>query len=96
MTKKIEITLNDDSNWGDTDMTGIDERASVRKLEQMVADAVAEEYAGYEVEVDSAQLMNTKVNIYDGTGEPTDDDVENIREIVGNVWSTWDWVVGVE
>jgi hypothetical protein len=93
MKKSIEITLNSDGTWGDTDMDGIDAKASEAKLEQMIADAVVAEYEGYEVEVSSAQLMNTKVEIYDGTNEPTDDDVENIRETVGYVWSSWDWVI---
>lgn len=93
MSKTIEITLNNDSNWGDTDMTGIDESESESKLEQMVADKVASEYPGFEVEVSSAQLMRTKIEIYDGTENPTDDDEEYIREVISDIWSSWEWVV---
>lgn len=93
MSKTIEITLNNDSNWGDTDMTGIDESASESMLEQMVADEVKSEYPDFDVEVSSAQLMRTEIEIYDGTDDPTSDDEENIREIVSRVWSGWEWVV---
>ena len=93
MGKSIAITLNSDGTWGDTDLSNINERASESKLEQMIADAVAKDYAGFNVEVSSAQVMNTKIEIYDGTNEPTDNDVEDILEIVGDVWGTWDWVV---
>ncbi len=93
MNKSITITLNSDGTWGDTDLSNINEQESESKLEQMIADAVAKDYKGFNVEVSSAQIMNTKIEIYDGTDESTDDDVENIREIAGDVWATWDWVV---
>lgn len=93
MKKSITITLNSDGTWGDTDLSNIDTRASESKLEQMVADAIASEYPGFEVEVDSDQLMNTKILFYDGTNEPKDDEEESIRETIGKIWGTWDWVV---
>lgn len=91
MNKSIEITLNSDGTWGDTDMSDINERASEAKLEQMVADAVAADYPGFDVEVSSAQVGRTEIDIDDD--EYTDKDVENIRDIIGAVWETWDWVV---
>lgn len=93
MNKSITITLNDDGTWGDTDLSGIDTVASEANLEQMIADAVAADYPGFDVEVSSAQVGRTKIVFYDGTNEPTDDEEEDIRETIGGIWETWDWVV---
>ncbi len=82
----IVIKIDSDSIWGDTDLSGIDTRASERKLEQMVADAVAAEYGNVEVSIES--VGNTKIS-----GVDDDDDKDFIREIESSVWQTWQWVV---
>ena len=93
MNKSITITLNSDGTWGSSDMSDINERASEANLEQLIADAVAADYPGFDVEVSSAQVGRTEIVFYDGTNEPTDNEEEDIRETIGGIWETWDWVV---
>lgn len=91
-SKQIKITIDEDGIWGDSDMTGIDAKASVAKLEQMVADKVGEFYPEYDVEVDTGSTGKTKVNIY-GEDEPTDEDEEVINQITSDVYGEWSWVI---
>ena len=84
----IVIKINSDGVWGDTEMGGINERASEKKLEQMVADAVAAEYGDVEVSIE--QVGRTIVAGID------DNEKEPILEIVSETWQTWEWVVEAE
>lgn len=83
----IKIKINSDGIWGDSDMTGVDAQASENKLEEMVAKAVVAEFGGT-VEVGIEQSGMTRV-----CGLDNDTDQEYVREIVSEVWQTWEWVV---
>lgn len=86
----IKIKINNDGIWGDTDMDGVDASASEDNFAQMVADRVAAEY-GSDVEVSIEQVYTTTVS---GLDEYRDlDTIEEIKDLVSEVWQTWDWVV---
>jgi len=88
----IVIKINSDGIWGDTEMDGIDERASEAKLEQMVADKVAEDYGDVEVSIEQVG----RTSVHDEDEELTDREKEEIKEVVSEVWQTWEWVVESE
>lgn len=87
--------------FGDVDPDGenIDTSASVRKFAKLCETAITEGFAKHgetvTVEWDSQNVtgstpygLKTKVN-----GEFDHDDVNFVDEIIGDVWSEWDWIV---
>lgn len=90
MLKDIQIKINNDGIWSDTSLDDVDTSASENELAQRVANAVAKKY-GYAVEVTIENIPDTKVL---GLDEFTDsNDIERIKEIIADIWATWDWVI---
>jgi len=87
----IVIKINSDGIWGDSVMDGIDVSASESKLERMVADKVSEAYGDVEVSIENVGRTSVDTDSIDE--ELTDTEKEEIKDIISEVWETWDWVV---
>ncbi|GAB4203536.1 MAG: hypothetical protein OHK0022_27780 [Roseiflexaceae bacterium] len=90
----IRINADDDAMVGSEGWGEYDAASSTSMFEQSVADAVAAKFPGASVSVSSDYaISNTRIVIDTDEDERTDENERFVRDIIGDVWESWDWLV---
>lgn len=90
MSKKIVIRYDDDALFGG-DCTGIDQAASAARFGEMAEFAVQQVYPGAEIEIEYGPSMRGDEFRFDGVID--ENETENVKEITGEVYQSFQWVV---
>ena len=90
MTITIHIDTNEDSMWGDSGSDGYDADASVKKYVEMVSAELEAEFPGCEIQEHDGWMRP----IVDADDHPISDrDVDVAHQIIGDVFSSFGWLV---
>lgn len=95
--KTIQIQVNENGMWGNTNLGTVDVQASLRQFEQMIVAQLLEEYPGAEVKAEVIDRYNTLVHFDRAFEDHVENNPDNRREwvkyTVESIWCTEPWIV---
>jgi len=85
------------NGWDDSDLLKVDEKGSMKKYAELVCQALSEEFPGADVEVGDQKPWRTHVITPEGdlcqAGGYKGEIVEEVDQVIGEVWESEEWVV---